>query len=203
MSASTLFTSFLEPIIFKRHYYFSELILSIAVSAGVLIIFGFETKYTLGIIIGLISAFLSALFNTLNGHFVKEIPSRKIALYEMLGGLVTASAFLLFNGQLTSEMFNLSWSDLIYLLILALVCTTFAFMTSIWVMKFVTPFTVSISVNMEPVYTIAIALLIDWYRGTQTEIMSNGFYVGGGVIIATILTHAWLKTKKSHNGLVT
>ncbi|MBI3136623.1 MAG: EamA family transporter [Bacteroidetes bacterium] len=197
MSASTLFTSFLEPIIFKRRYYFSELILSIAVSAGVMVIFGFETRYTFGIVIGLISAFLSALYNTLNGMFVKEIASQKIAQYEMLGGLLTATAFLLVTDNLNASTFDLSGTDLFYLLVLALICTTFAFMTSVWVMKFVTPFTVSISVNMEPVYTIILALCIDWYRGTNTEQMTDGFYAGGAIIIATILVHAWLKTRLS------
>lgn len=197
MSASTLFTSFLEPIIFKRRYYLSEAILSVAVSIGVLVIFGFETSYTSGIIFGLISAFLSAAFNTLNGMFVKEMPSLQITKYEMLGGFMTAGSFLIFTDNLSAATFNLSGYDWIYLLILALVCTTFAFITAVWVMNYVTPFTVSISVNMEPVYTILLALLLDWYRGTNTEQMSDGFYLGGLIIIATILVHAWLKTKKT------
>jgi drug/metabolite transporter (DMT)-like permease len=195
MSASSLFTSFLEPLIFKRRYYFSELILSIAVSIGVLVIFGFESKHTWGIVIGLISAFLSALYNTLNGMFVKDISSQKIAQYEMLGGLLTAAAFLLSTDNLHATTFDLGITDLFYLLVLALVCTTFAFMTSVWVMKFVTPFTVSISVNMEPVYTILLALWIDWYRGTNSEKMTDGFYLGGAIILVTILIHAWLKTR--------
>ncbi len=197
MSASTLFTSFLEPLIFKRKYYLSEALLSVSVSIGVLVIFGFETSYTAGIIVGLISAFLSAAFNTLNGMFVKDMPSLKITKYEMLGGLLTAGSFLLFTDNLTAATFEVSKTDWIYLLILALVCTTFAFITAVWVMKYVTPFTVSISVNMEPVYTILLALLLDWYRGTNTEKMSDEFYLGGFIIIATILVHTWLKTKKN------
>ena len=199
LSSSSLFTSFLEPLIFKRRYFFSELILSIAVCVGVLVIFGFETSYTLGIIIGLLSAFLSALYNTLNGYFVKEIPSQQIAKYEMLGGLLTAIVFLAAAGQLNASLFEMSVTDFWYILSLALVCTTFTFVLSVWVMKFVTPFTVSISVNMEPVSTIPIALWIDWYYGTNTEKMTDGFYLGGGIIIATILVHAWLKSRMSSN----
>lgn len=196
MSASTLFTSMLEPLIFKRRYLISELVLSLLVLVGILCIFGFEWSYALGISIGLLSAFLSALFNTLNGNFVKTIPSQTIARYEMLGGFVTAGLFLLFSGRLNVPTFDVSSTNWLYLLVLALVCTTFAFMTSIWVMKFVTPFTVSISVNMEPVYTILLALLIDWFNGTQHEQMSTGFYLGGSIIIGSILAHAWIKTKK-------
>lgn len=196
MSASTLFTSFLEPLIFKRRYYFSELILSLAVTAGVIIIFGFETSHTTGIIYGLISAFLSAAFNTLNGAFVKDMPSLKITKYEMLGGFVTATCFLLATESLDFNTFQLSSMNWFYLLLLALVCTSFAFITAVWVMKYVTPFTVSISVNMEPVYTILLAFLLDWYWGSKTEQMTDGFYLGGAIIIVSILIHAWLKTKK-------
>lgn len=203
MSASTLFTSILEPIIFKRRYYLSEFFLSIAVTVGVLVIFGFEKSYKAGIIIGLISAFLSAAFNTLNGLFVKEMSSLKITQYEMLGGFLTAALFLVFTDNLDASTFNLIPSDWWYLLLLALVCTTFAFIVAVWVMKFVTPFTVSISVNMEPVYTILLALLLDWYMGTNKEQMTDGFYLGGGIIIVTILIHAWLKTKKNLSGKAT
>jgi drug/metabolite transporter (DMT)-like permease len=202
MSASTLFTSFLEPILFKRRYYFSELILSIAVGIGVTIIFGFESQYTWGIIIGLISAFFSALFNVLNGLYVKTMPSHQITMWEMLGGFITAAFFLLFTGKFQPELFDVSSTDWVYLTILATVCTSFAFITAVWVMKFVTPFTVSISVNMEPVYTILIALFIDYLNGTNNEKMSDGFYLGGLIIIAAILIHAWLKTKKSAEATV-
>jgi len=202
MSASTLFTSFLEPMLFKRRYYFSELILSIAVGIGVTIIFGFESQYTWGIIIGLISAFFSALFNVLNGLFVKTMPSHQITMWEMLGGFITAAFFLLFTGKFQPELFDVSSTDWLYLTILATVCTSFAFITAVWVMKFVTPFTVSISVNMEPVYTILIALFIDYLNGTNNEKMSDGFYLGGLIIIAAILIHAWLKTKKSAEATV-
>lgn len=196
MSASTLFTSFLEPLIFKRRYDFSEFLLSLVVITGVIIIFGFETSYTLGIAIGLFSAFLSAVFNTLNGHYVKSMPAQKIARYEMLGGFITSTIFLGASGGLNASLFNVSFSDWIMLLALALICTNFAFIVSIWVMKFVTPFTVSISVNMEPVYTILIALFLDWYTGSNAEQMSGGFYAGGMLIILAILIHAWYKTKK-------
>lgn len=197
MSASTLFTSFLEPFIFKRRYYISELLLSIVVAAGVLIIFGFEAQYSWGIVIGLISAFLSALFNVLNGVFVKTMPSMQITMWEMLGGFITAFFFLLFTDKIHPQLFQVSLSDWMYLLLLATVCTSFAFITAVWVMKFVTPFTVSISVNMEPVYTIIIALIIDYVNGTSHEKMSDEFYLGGLIIIGAILLHAWLKSKKS------
>lgn len=196
LSASTLFTSFLEPIIFKRKFLISELILSVVVTAGILIIFGFELHYAWAIVVGLISAFFSALFNVLNGTFVKTMPSQSITKYEMLGGFFTATMFLLATHNLTLQTFKIELMDWMWLLILALVCTTFAFIANIWVMKFVTPFTVSISINMEPVYTIVIALIIDYCMGTHKEKMSDGFYLGASIIILAIFAHAYIKAKK-------
>jgi drug/metabolite transporter (DMT)-like permease len=195
MSGITLFTSILEPLIFKRPYYISEFILSVVVTVGVIIIFGFETKYSEGLAVGLFSAFLSSLFCVLNGTFVKTMPSASIARYEMLGGFITTAVFMLASGNLNAATFTVPAIDWVWLSILAIVCTSFAFITSIWVMKYVTPFTVSISVNMEPVYTILIALVIDWSMGTRNEQMTGGFYVGGSIIIAAIFIHAWLKTR--------
>ena len=137
-----------------------------------------------------------ALFNVLNGTFVQTMPSQSITKYEMLGGFFTATIFLLSTNNLSWKTFNISGMDWMWLLILALVCTTFAFIASIWVMKFVTPFTVSISVNMEPVYTIVIALIIDYYMGTNKQKMSEGFYFGASIIILAIFAHAYIKTKK-------
>ena len=196
LSASTLFTSFLEPIVFKRPYLWSEFVLSIAVLAGIVAIFGFEASYAWGIVLGLFSALFSSLFNTMNGSFVKRMPSQTIAKYEMFGGFITAFIFLMVANETSSFTNGVSFNDWVYLIILAIVCTTFAFMTGIWVMKFLTPFSVSLSTNMEPIYTIIIALLLDWFRGTTKEIMSVEFYIGAAIILVAIGVHAYFKTKK-------
>ena len=111
----------------------------------------------------------------------------------MLGGFLILGVILLFQGKVNPSNFNISASDWLYLSILGILCTTVAFMVSVWVMKFVTPFTVSMSVNMEPIYTIIIALGIDAYLGTNKEQMSGGFYLGAAIILAAIFTNAFLK----------
>lgn len=195
MSSATLFTSFLEPIIFKRKFLIRELILSIAIIAGLVIISQVEGEYYLGLITGLISAFLAALFNVLNGKFVGETSSFTITKYEILGAFSLLAVILFANGKIHTEAFNVSTSDWVYLLILGLVCTTFAFMVSVWVMKFVTPFTVSMSLNMEPIYAIIIVLIIDSVMGTHEEEMTKGFYVGTVIIIGSIFTNAYFKKR--------
>jgi drug/metabolite transporter (DMT)-like permease len=195
MSSSTLFTSILEPIIFKRPFLFSEFILSFVIIGGIVIIFGFESGYYLGIIFGLVSAFLAALFTVINGRFIATISSFQITKYEMLGGVLTLGIISVLNGNLDFNLMDVANSDWVFLLILGLVCTTAAFMISVWVMKYVTPFTVSMSVNMEPIYTIIIAVCIELYMGTSKEQMSWGFYLGGLIIIAAIFTNALIKKR--------
>jgi drug/metabolite transporter (DMT)-like permease len=196
MSSSTLFTSILEPIIFKRSFSISELILSLAIIAGILVIFGFESQYAEGILYGLMSAFFAALFTVLNGRMIKNISSFNITKYEMLGGTVTLFVILLISGKVNAQLFEVPAMDWAYLAVLGIVCTTIAFMISVWVMKFVTPFTVSMSVNMEPIYTIIIALFIASARGSDKEQMSPWFYVGGGIILLSIFANAYIKKRK-------
>jgi drug/metabolite transporter (DMT)-like permease len=189
---STLFTSFLEPIIFKRKLKVSEIIISLCILSGIIIIFGFEFDYKLGIISGLISAFLAALFTVINGRLIKKMPSFKITKYEMMGAFSISAFALLLNGEIDSDLFNISTKNWTYLFILGVICTTLAFLVSVWVMKFVSPFTVSISINMEPIYTIIIALIFI----PSQDSMSFGFYLGGAIIIGSIFTNAYLKKRK-------
>lgn len=197
MSSSTLFTSLLEPIIFKRKLLFSELLLSAAIIGGVVCIFGFATHFVVGIIYGLVSAFFAALFTVINGKFITNISSFNITKYEMLGGSVVLLLIMALNGKIDASFLEVSAVDWFYLSILAIVCTTVAFMVSVWVMKFVTPFTVSMSVNMEPIYTIIIALIIASFTGSTKEHMSAGFYVGASIILFSIFTNAYIKKRSN------
>jgi len=200
MASSALFASILEPIILKRKFLGSELILSIATIGGMALIYGFEFHYYLGILYGLICAFLSALFTVINGQFANQYSSAHITLYEMLGAALTMTAFLIYNGNISSGLFEGSYSDWVYLLILGIVCTVGAFMAAVWIMQYVTPFSVSLSLNMEPIYTILIVLVMDYFAGTTEEQMSWGFYLGALIIILSVFLNAYLKNKKTASG---
>ena len=197
MASTTLFTSILEPIFFKRKFLLSEFILSFAIIGGIATIIGFESHYYMGILFGLISAFLAALFTVINGKFTNRLPSFSITKYEMLGGFLILTIIMAIRGQIEPGLFTISAVDWTYLLILGIVCTTFAFMVSVWIMKFITPFTVSMSVNMEPIYAIIIAVIIDSVKGTHKEEMSSGFYFGAGLILLSIFVNAYLKKRAS------
>jgi drug/metabolite transporter (DMT)-like permease len=195
-SSGALFASLLEPIFYKRKIIWYELFFGMIVMAGVYLIFKVETKYTLGILYSLIAAFLSALFAVLNGPIVKKQSVKLISLYEMAGAVLTMIIFLLFTGKFhlgfITQNFSIPLSDWIYLLILGLVCTSFAYTAGLEVMKGVSPYTLILTINLEPVYGIILAFFIFG----EEEKMSLEFYIGALVIFVTIFADAWLKNKK-------
>jgi drug/metabolite transporter (DMT)-like permease len=190
-ASGTLFVSFLEPLFFRRKILPLEILFGLIVMAGILIIFRFELRpeYKLAAIYSLLAAFLSALFTVLNGILVRTHDSRVITFYEFISGLAGISIFLFAAGRFDAGFFSLSGSDLGYLLLLGLVCTALAFVISIEIMKEISPFSVVLAVNLEPIYGIILGFLI---FGEQ---MTWGFYIGSLVVIATLFANAWLKKK--------
>lgn len=198
LSSATLFTAILEPIIFSRKFLSSEFFLSFAIILGISLIIGFESKYIAGILVGLSSAFCASLFNVLNGKYVKTVSTFEITKYEMLGGFMLMFVVLLVSGKIDHQLMHVTQQDWIYLLILGLICTTAAFLVCVWLMKFLSPFTVSMSLNMEPIYSILIVLILGWFRGETPEKMSAGFYIGTVIILGSIFINAYLKRKKTN-----
>jgi len=197
LSSSTLFTAFLEPFFFHRKILANELFLSLAIILGIGLIMGFEPEYKMGIFVGLVSALLAATFNTINGKLIQQgHPTFQITKYEMLGGFMTVTVLLIYQQNLNAALFDVSATNWVLLLILGIICTTLAFLASVWLMKFLTPFTVTMSINMEPIYAILIALVLGFIRGTDAEKMSAGFYAGTLVILGAIFLNAYLKKRK-------
>ena len=112
----------------------------------------------------------------------------------MFGGVLILSLFLLYNNSFNLPSLSLTLNDFIYLLILAGVCTAFAFVVSVEVMKYLSPFNVIMAVNLEPLYSILLALII-FNDGTET--MNNTFYLGGSIIIFAVFLDGYFKTKST------
>lgn len=191
MSTGAFFTSLLEPIFFKRKLKLVEILLGLLVIFGLYIIFNFESRYIEGIIYALISSFLSALFAVLNGLFVKEYKPEVISFYQLLFGVLGITVFLFFTQSFTADFFQLQTSDWVYLLILSSFCTAYAFIASVQVMKYITPYTVMLTINLEPIYAIVLALLIFG----ETEKMNPAFYYGALIVLSTVLINGILKNK--------
>lgn len=195
LSTGAFFTSLMEPIFYKRKIIVYELLFGLIVVGGLFLIFKVETEYLKGMILALSAAFLSAVFTLINGKIVhKEAPS-VITFYELFFGvlMVTLYVFYLsFQGRgFSADFFNLPTMDWIYILILALVCTAYAVVAAISVQKHLSPFTIMLSINMEPIYGIVLALIV---FGNE-ERMSAGFYVGAAVILSVVILNGLLKTK--------
>lgn len=192
LSTAAFFTALIEPFFFKRKISSSELIMGLVIVAGLLMIFSFETQYAWGIGLALVSALLAASFTVLNGIFIRTEKPSRIAFYEMIGGVAAISLYLALRGKIDADFFTMGADDLFWLLILGIVCTAFAFVASVKVMETITPFTVSLSINMEPVYGIILA----WLIFGESEYMSWGFYSGAFIILATVFVNAYLKRRK-------
>lgn len=193
LSTSTVFTALLEPFWFKRRIRAYEVILGVVVMAALVLIFGLETEHRLGIAIATLSALLSAWFNVINAVLVTRDNAFRIGFYEMGAAVLVIGVWLAFQQDLPPPLWKLPTSDIIYQLILGLVCTSFAFVVGIAVMRQLSPFTVVLTVNLEPVYTIAIALLI-W--GAEEQ-LRTGSYLGIALILACLVVNGWFQRRRS------
>ena len=190
LSSAALFTSILEPIVLKRKVDTSELILGVATIIGISIIVGAEFEHIIAIIMAITSAFLAALFGVLNNILGKDHRAEKITFFEMIGGVLCISLFYLISGEQLMPYNLVPTSDWIYLGLLGILATSIAFVAIIWVMKTLTPFTVALSVNLEPIYAIIMGYFL------FQEQMSFGFYIGASLIIATIIVNAIIKRNR-------
>ncbi len=192
MSTGALFTSLIEPFFFKRKLIPLELIFGLIVVGGLYLIFNVESQYTLGIVYALFAAFLSALFTVLNGLYIQKHNAEVISFYQLFFGVAFITIYILFTTGFTTESFSLTNSDMLYLFILSSICTAYAFIVSVKIMKHLTPYTVMLTINLEPVYAIILALLIFGDK----EKMSTPFYFGALIILITVITNGILKNKK-------
>jgi len=190
MSTGALFTSLLEPLLYKRKVIWYEVLFGAIVVVGLYIIFNVETQYGWGILLALCSAFLGALFSVINGRFALKYKASVISFYEIFFGMLCITVYLVFSGSFNASFFQLSTNDWIFLLLLASVCTAYAFIASIHVMQWISPYTIMLTINMEPVYGIILALLI---LG-DSENMSPQFYYGAAIILATVIANGIIKT---------
>lgn len=193
MSTGAFFTSLIEPIFFKRRIKPLEIILGLLVIAGLYIIFNFESQYKLGIIYALISAFLGSLFSVFNGLFIKKYDAERISLYQILFGTLFVALYLFYQQKFSLAFFNLPVMDWVYLIILSSICTAFAFIMSVKVLKYISPYTVMLTVNLEPIYAIVFALLIFGDK----EKMNPEFYLGAFIVLGVVLVNGIIKNKSA------
>jgi drug/metabolite transporter (DMT)-like permease len=175
-SSSTLFTAILEPLYNKRRIIPYEVILGGLILIGIYLITKepgktiFQSQYAVGIGLSVFSAFLSSWFTVLNGLLIKRgRDAKNISFIELTVALVAGAIYLVMvNREQTLHMLNISAIDLLFTAILGVLCTSFAYIASVYVMKEISAYTVTMSVNLEPIYSIVLAVLI-WPESEKNE----------------------------------
>lgn len=193
ITTATLWTSVLEPLIQRSRVKIYEIGLGIVVMLGLYQIYNVEINHSLALFMAMGSAFFGVLFSILNARFTHRHHHQIITFYEMLGAFLSMMIFLPFHewffwSEVTLR-FEPTEMDWVYLFILGGICTVYAYSLSVKLMKKFTPFAVNLTVNLEPVYGIILALLI---FGSEEE-MKQGFYFGTLVILLAVFTYPFLK----------
>jgi drug/metabolite transporter (DMT)-like permease len=191
ISMGAFFTALLEPVFTSKKFVWYELFFGIIIIGALYYIFKIETEYVTGMVLGLISALLSAIFSIMNVKWAKEHLPSVISFYELFSGVLLLTLFFVFlpiDFVTPSELAPMDW---MWLGILASICTAYAFIVNVKVMKYLSAYTVMLTINLEPVYGIFLAYLI---LG-ESEEMTSEFYIGAVVILAVIVCNGVLKTR--------
>lgn len=178
------FSAILEPAILKKNLSLIDVLLGMVAILGVYMIFHFDTRYGTGIILGVAAAVLAALFTILNKKLLINNNAEAVTFYELVGGFVALTLLLPVYNQLFGHSFVLpaKW-DWLWLIILSWACTVLAFYLSVKALNTISPFTVNLSYNLEPVYGIILAFVI--YH--ENKYLGASFFFGLFIILLAVI----------------
>ena len=190
------FTALIEPAVFHKRVSFLEILFSLITVLGLLCIFSFDSRYRLGISVGVVSSFVAALYGTLNKKISADVSSSTTLLYSMMCGLVFLSCIiplylLVFPSSQPVIVFP-QGNNLYWLLCLSLVCTVGLYLLQIQSLKHLSAFTVNLTYNLEPCYTILIAFLFF----NEARELNFSFYIGVLLIIISVMLQTWRASRK-------
>lgn len=191
LSLSTLFAAFIEPIFFKRKIDAVEILLGSIIVICIAWIFQVEFEYKEGILYGVLAALFGTLFSVFNGKLFGKTSSQNIIFYEIASGSVAVGLYLLVTQQ-WEAFTHIPFADLGWLILLASVLTAYPMLESVKLMKYISPFTLILTINLEPVYGILFAFFIFG----ESEKMSPAFYIASLVMILAIITNGIIKSKQ-------
>jgi drug/metabolite transporter (DMT)-like permease len=214
VSTGALFSALLNPVLNKGKLDPTELALGAIVVVGIVIVFYEEpnaasiktyawgnftlTNYQLGLLIALFSASLSASFSILNKQLVARYPLPvQVTFWELTFAFVGVALYDLIAGSHNPmTLWATSANDWWFLAVLALLCTAYPFIKSVELLKRLSPFSVMLAINLEPVYGILLAALL---FGAE-ENMNPQFYFGVLIILGTVIANGIIKAQKRKSG---
>lgn len=190
LSTATLHVTWLQPLIVKTKFSWIEFALGLIVIYGIYIVsdnFSATDYEALGY--GLISALCAAGFNVFNEKLAQDVPASAMTLNELGMGILILTGIIIYQGKFDASIFTMTLSDFLWLLFLGILCTSFAFLATIEIIKKLGAFTVSLSINLEPVYTMILAIFIL----NEHELLSTKFYIGSALIIVVVVANGVIK----------
>lgn len=188
LSTTALISSVLEPLLLRKKFDRLEILLGLFAVAGIIIIYNTHIQFSIGIIIGLISAVLTVLASVLNKKIIDDYVPEQITLYQLSGGFLGLSLLLpMYQFLFPAPVPVPSRTDWLWLGVLSWVCTIFTFFLYIRCLKKISAFTLNLVLTLEPVYGIILAFL--FYK--ENRLLSNWFYVGFSLITVAVLFHMW------------
>lgn len=189
----SLWAAFLEPIAKRNKIQGVEVGLGLVVILGLYLIFSFNFQYPMGLFLGILSGLTCAIFAVINSQLVTRVNSLTITFYEMIGACTTVVIFFPFYTSYfaTGGQLNLAptWSDWAWIAVLSLVCTVYAYAVAINLTKKLSVFFIQLTLNLEPVYGIILALMVFGQR----EVMNWNFYLGTVVILGAVIAYPFVK----------
>ncbi|SEJ50124.1 Threonine/homoserine efflux transporter RhtA [Dyadobacter sp. SG02] len=188
------FTAIFSPLINRKRFVLSELLLSLLTLSGIALIFSFDSRYRTGIALGVVSSALGSLFTITNERLAHSFKSETATVYALVGGAIALTPLMpLYFYFFPVETLVLSRADLGYLVVLAFFCTVVLYMLQTQVLRRISAFTVNLSLNLEPVYTIILAILI--YH--ENKELRWSFYLGLALIIMSVVLQM-LQVMRAH-----
>jgi drug/metabolite transporter (DMT)-like permease len=184
LSSAGFFSSLLEPLFLQRKIIWAEVMLGLLAIIGIYIIFDFHPQFKLGIIYGILGALGAAIFPIFNKQLLKTYSPQTLTFYELAGGFIVLSILLPFYLQYTVVKNYLpTFSDIGWLLLLAIVCTVLCFDLQLKALKKISAFTCNLMYNLEPLYGIVLAFVFF----NEGKMFNSAFYIGAGLILVTII----------------
>ncbi|MGV3600820.1 MAG: DMT family transporter [Dyadobacter fermentans] len=188
------FTAIFSPLINRKRFVLSELLLSVLTLLGIALIFSFDSRYRVGIGLGVVSSALGSLFTISNERLAHSFKSETATVYALIGGAIALTPLMpVYFYFFPVATLVPSWADVGYLLLLAFFCTVVLYMLQTQVLQRISAFTVNLSLNLEPVYTIILAILI--YH--ENKELRWSFYLGLGLIILSVVLQM-LQVMRAH-----
>ena len=194
LATSALFTALFEPLLTPKKFEWQEVVFGLLALVGIWLIFAAEQIYTTGIILGLLAAFVGSFFNILNKSMVSRHSAVIVSFYEIVAGFLMLTLFLPFYiSYFHPAQLVPTTSDWLLLIVLAIACTHVTLVLSLAALRHLSAFTLNLSINLEPIYGIGLAFLIFH----ENEHLHRGFFIGAGIILLSVLLHAFFQRRAS------